>query len=155
MKTKNLLSALLLCFFSATLCFFSATAFAFETSYSQTSCIQVQENNPTIIELLEEGESYSIEITSIGCFNGTRQTVVVSNEAGVLRANCQENSIVLTDKDIQAFVNFENQLRSLKIGGCTTVDTYVLRYRNEKFQTSDGTCTWNGGRKLLQKLGLT
>jgi len=46
-------------------------------------------------------------------------------------------------------IDFEHQLRALKIGGCTTVDTYVLRYQAESFRTSDGTCNWHGYRKII------
>ncbi len=111
-----------------------------------------QEQNLTIIESLKNGESYSIEITSIGCFHGKRQTIVVSKEADVLIAKFQDKKVVLSKIKIEAFKTFEKELRSISIGGCTTVDTYIIRYGNENFQTSDGTCSWNGGRKLLDVL---
>lgn len=109
-----------------------------------------QEPPATIIEQLQNGESYFIEITSIGCFNGTRQTVVISKNENVYTANVQDDIKVLSETDINAFIEFEKQLRALKMGGCTTVDTYVLRYRGSEFRTSDGTCSWNGGSKLLK-----
>lgn len=140
MKAKNYLILFLLCLFTTT------TTFAFANSeniYFET------QDYPTIIESLQNGESYSIEITSIGCFNGTRQTVIVSKEADVLMASFQDFSKILTEADIRAFKTFELQLQALHIGGCSTVDTYVIRHRNQEFQTNDGTCSWNGGKKLL------
>lgn len=123
-----------------------ASAFSIEThnSYAQ------QEPVSAIIELLENGERYSIEITSIGCFNGTRQTVTISRNENVYTANFQDEIKVLSEEDISIIINFESRLHSLEIGGCTTVDTYVLRYAGNEFRTSDGTCSWNGGSKLLK-----
>ena len=148
MKTKHYLIVFLLCIFSANV------TFAMTHTNSEETPLKIQQETPTLIELLQDGESYSIEITSIGCFNGTRQTVVVSKETGVFTAHFQDKETVLNENDIDAFITFELQLRALKLGGCTTVDTYVLRYGGDKFQTSDGTCSWNGGRKLLEQLGL-
>lgn len=109
-----------------------------------------QQPEPAIIEILQDGESFSIEITSIGCFNGTRQTVTVSRESNVYTAFFQDQVKVLSEEDFYAFKIFEVQLRNLKMGGCSTVDTYVINFGGQKWQTSDGTCSWNGGRKLLK-----
>jgi len=108
---------------------------------------------PTLIELLQNGESYSIEITSIGCFNGSRQTLTISKEADIISGHLNDNSIELSAIDIQTFIDFEHALRNLKTGGCSTVDTYVLRYQGETFRTSDGTCSWHGYRPLLKIFG--
>ena len=128
----------------------SAPLFSFANFKSEKANIELNEPQPTLIEMLQNGESYSIEITSVGCFNGSRQTVVISKEADVLTASLQDSSKILTDYDIETFRTFEIQLRALQIGGCSTVDTYVLRFGNETFQTSDGTCNWHGYRKLIE-----
>ncbi len=132
---------------------FSTNAmYAYTNVYQQYATV-VQEPELTIIESLENGESYSIEITSVGCFNGTRQTITISKENDILKASFQDTTKILNDLDIEAFKRFEHQLKSLEIGGCSTVDTYVVNYRNQSFYTSDGTCSWNGGKKLLQAIG--
>ena len=148
MKTKIIITGLLLCFFS------TAITFASTQANSENALFPVQEPSPTIIELLQNGESYIIEITSIGCFNGTQQTLIISKKSDVLSVNFSDSLKVLSQNDIKAIINFEQQLRALDIGACTTVDTYVLRFGGETFQTSDGTCNWNGGKKLLQQLNL-
>ena len=127
-----------------------APIFAFGNSMSENTPVALGEPQPTLIESLLDGESFSIEITSVGCFSGTRQTVIISKENGVLTGSLQDSSITLTDSDIQKFKTFELQLRSLQVGGCTTVDTYVLRYGNDTFQTSDGTCSWHGYRPIIK-----
>jgi len=146
MKAKNYLVTLVLSIFTI----YSASAFI--NTDTEKVFIEKQEPVTTIIESLENGESYSIEITSVGCFNGSRRTVTVSKEADLLRVSFQDFSKVLTDSDIEAFKTFEIQLRALKTGGCSTVDTYVIRYGSDTFRTSDGTCSWNGGKKLLKAI---
>lgn len=147
MKAKYQIAIVLLTILTTSL------SFAFSTVHQEIFAIEVKEHEATTIELLQNGESYSIEITSIGCFNGSRQTLAVFKEDDVFTVHFQDNSKVLSETEIGAFITFEQQLRSLTMGGCSTVDTYVLRYGSSNFQTSDGTCTWNGGRKLLQRLG--
>lgn len=105
---------------------------------------------PTLIEPLEDGESHTNEITSIGCFNGTHQTVITSKEADVLTASLQDSLKILTSSDMETFKSFEIQLRKLVMGGSSTVDIYILRDGYETFQTSDGTYGWHGYRKLLE-----
>ncbi len=140
MKAKNYFTILLLSIF---------------TTYSASAFVQIeseQEPTTTIIESLQNGESYSIEITSVGCFGGDRQTILVSKEAGIITASFPDFKKTLNAKEIEAFRTFELQLQALHMGGCSTVDTYVLRYGGETFQTSDGTCSWNGGKKLLKAI---
>lgn len=109
-------------------------------------------NQETIsfIESLQNGEGYSIEITSIGCFHGKRQTIIVSKEADEFTAQLGENIINLTPSDINTIKSFEIELRALEMGGCTTVDTYVLGYQGQTYRTSDGTCSWFGYRKIMK-----
>ena len=104
----------------------------------------------TLIEELQNGESFSIEITSIGCFNGTRQTIQITKKEDIITASLKEKSRVLTTADIEVLKIFEHQLRDLKPGGCSTVDTYVLSFGDSSYHTSDGTCSWHGYRSLLK-----
>lgn len=129
---------------------YSTPILTFANNDSENADFDILESQPTMIESLQDGESYSIEITSIGCFNGSRQTVLISREGDMLTASLQDASKILTDSDIETIKTFEIQLRALEIGGCTTVDTYVLRFGNQTFQTSDGTCSWHGYRSLIE-----
>lgn len=103
----------------------------------------------TMVESLQHGEHFTIEITSLGCFSGKRQTIHIINDLGVITANLNSLSKVLTTYDIEELIRFELQLRELQIGGCSTVDTYVLSNFKETFVTNDGTCTWQGYKQLL------
>ena len=144
MKTKTTRLLFLLFIFS------SAPISTFADNKAEKVRFDLSEPQPTMIELLDDGESYAIQITSLGCFNGRRQTVVITKDADVLTASLHDVSKILTSSDIEIFKSFEIQLRALERGGCSTVDTYVLVYGNERFQTSDGTCSWHGYRKLLE-----
>jgi len=125
----------------------------FSVVTSVTSSAQLRndsvEDRPSLIEVLQDGESYAIEITSMGCFGGTKLMVTLSKEIDTITAQFQDSTKELTETDILVFIAFEKQLRNLKMGRCTTVDTYVLRSGSETFQTSDGTCNWHGYRQIL------
>jgi hypothetical protein len=103
----------------------------------------------TMVESLQHGEQFTIEITSVGCFSGKRQTIQIINETGIITAKLNSSSKVLTTLDIEELIRFEHQLRNLQIGGCSTVDKYVLSNVNETFVTNDGTCSWQGYKQLL------
>ncbi len=117
--------------------------------YGQNTSSNNQETT-SIIESLQNGENYSIEITSLGCFHGSRQMVIISKEVDIITAQLGETSINLTSSDIETLNRFEIELRALQIGGCTTIDTYVLSYQGQTFRTSDGTCNWFGYRKIIK-----
>ena len=105
------------------------------------------------IDLLQDGENFKIEIISLGCFSGSKQTLTIFREANSYTVNFQETIKALSTAEIRAIRDFEWQLQSLAIGGCSTVDTYKLVYGGDSIQVSDGTCSFNGGRKLMQQLG--
>tara|TARA_R110000744_G_scaffold338601_1_gene443832 strand:- start:377 stop:697 length:321 start_codon:yes stop_codon:yes gene_type:complete len=98
---------------------------------------------------LQHGEQFTIEITSLGCFSGKRQTIQIINNEGIITANLNSSTKVLATFDIEELIRFELQLRELQIGGCSTVDKYVLSNVNETFVTNDGTCSWQGYKQLL------
>tara|TARA_R110002051_G_scaffold55112_2_gene102926 strand:+ start:22556 stop:22999 length:444 start_codon:yes stop_codon:yes gene_type:complete len=107
------------------------------------------ERLPTMVETLQYGEHFTIEITSVGCFAGKQQTIRIINNNGVLTASLNSSTILLTEANINELIRFELQLRELQIGGCTTVDTYVLSNAYETYKTSDGTCSWLGYKQLI------
>ncbi len=82
-----------------------------------------------------------MEINSIACFYSTRQTLMLSREADQFYIHIQGFSKNLSKTGIEAFKNFEHQLRALQMRGCSTVETCAIRFRTEPFQTSDGTCS--------------
>ena len=107
------------------------------------------ERMPTMAEMLQHGEHYTIQITSIGCFHGKRQTITVLNKEGILTASLNNKRKILSPSDVNELIHFELQLREIPLGGCTTIDTYRISNDYETFTTSDGTCSWQGYKSLL------
>ncbi|WP_282051027.1 hypothetical protein [Maribacter aquivivus] len=104
---------------------------------------------PTMVESLQHGEHYTIQITSIGCFHGKRQTITVLNKEGILTASLNNKRKILSPSNVNELIHFELQLREIPLGGCTTIDTYSISNDYETFTISDGTCSWQGYKSLL------
>lgn len=107
------------------------------------------ERFPTMVESLQNGDHFTIQIKSIGCFHNERQIITIINNEGILTAHFNNKRKLLSPSDIKELINFELQLRDLQLGGCTTVDTYVLTNNYESFKYSDSTCRWSGYKKLM------
>lgn len=107
------------------------------------------------ISQLKNGESYSIQIQSQGCFHSSDETITIKRKADkyFIKYGVIENE--LTDIDIQTIKEFEVELNYMNSGGCTTVDNYRLKFKDKEVRISDGSCAWNGGRYLKKKLKLT
>ena len=106
------------------------------------------------IDLLREGESYQIELVSLGCFNGSKQTLEIFREIDGYAVQFGDTIKELGTFEINAIRDFELNLQALTLGGCSTVDTYTLAYGAAIVKVTDGTCSFNGGRELMKQLGL-
>ena len=53
-------------------------------------------------------------------------------------------SIVLTEKNIQDFIHFENELNSVTDNRCTTTERYEIKSRYLNLKAVDGSCQWRG-----------
>jgi hypothetical protein len=42
------------------------------------------------------------------------------------------------------FTRFENELRFIKKGWCTTMDYYTIQSKYETYTKTDGSCNWGG-----------
>ncbi|WP_300027635.1 hypothetical protein [uncultured Maribacter sp.] len=125
------------------------TAFTLDVSKSTEEYKNSLKRFPTMVESLQHGEQFTIQITSIGCFHGERQIITVLNKDDVLIAHFKDKRKVLSPSDIDKFISFELQLRNIEFGGCTTIDTYVLSNDFESLKFSDSTCSWSGYKRLL------
>ena len=134
---------------------FLLSIFILTTSFTEDDSIVTAdykystERLPTMVEMLQHGEHYTIQITSIGCFHGKRQTITVLNKEGILTASLNNKRKILSPFDVNELIHFELQLREIPLGGCTTIDTYRISNDSETFTTSDGTCSWQGYKSLL------
>lgn len=106
-----------------------------------------------VIDRLQENESYSIVVSSQGCFHFTNDTLTISKNKNVFTAKMGLKTKTLSQENIKAIRQFEFELDNIGgINGCTTVDSYTILYKKEKKQVEDGGCIWNGDYYLKQNL---
>jgi len=107
------------------------------------------------VDLLEEGEQYEIVIQSVGCFHNRQQSLFIFREENSIVALLNDSEIPLNETKIDALRQFERQLKYVAPGGCTTVDTYILKYGPERKVYNDDTCSRFFGKVLLEELGFS
>lgn len=114
-----------------------------------------QKKDPTyipIVDQLQHGEQFTIAISSNGCFHQSREVMTISMNKSEYFAILGDTKKILNKEHIKALRRFEKELQSAKGGGCTTLDQYTLTYGNLVAKHTDGSCAWNGGRKLKEHL---
>ncbi|MRI00431.1 hypothetical protein GH721_07770 [Kriegella sp. EG-1] len=105
-----------------------------------------------IIDRMLISDSLDITFHSAGCFNNTTKTIsIIKNDSNFI-AVFNNTEIILNPSKVEALRNFENQLKTTQPTGCSTIDTYILKYRNEKNVYKDDTCSNFYGKLLLQNL---
>lgn len=107
------------------------------------------------VDLLEVGEQYEIVIQSVGCFHNRQQSLFIFREEKSFIAALNDSEITLNGSKVDALRKFERQLKYVGAGGCTTVDTYILKYGPERAVYNDDTCSRFFGRVLLDELGFS
>ncbi|MEM7514774.1 MAG: hypothetical protein AAF388_27855 [Bacteroidota bacterium] len=100
---------------------------------------------------------WHLEFTASGCFHYEKKVLTFSQEKAEL--TLQENkspeiTYSLTESQIEKIIIFTEELLSKPTheGKCTTVDSYTLTFLEEEVWINDGTCNWNGMRKLLSAI---
>lgn len=119
-----------------------------------------------ILLKLQDKDTISINFHSQGCFHNTLLKILIIKKNGIFIAKLcnvvwyyeKKNgkttmqyggdsilkTVTLTNKNIQAFKRFENELNYVKAGGCTTTDWYDIKSKYLNTKKIDGSCTWNG-----------
>lgn len=114
-----------------------------------------KESFTPVVDLLQEGEQYEIVIKSIGCFHNRQQSLFIFREENSFKAVLNDSEITLNQTKINSLRKFERQLKYVDFGGCTTVDTYILKYGPEQQVYNDDTCSRFFGKVLLEELGFS
>lgn len=126
--------------------------------YSTNVCIDfidyTKESYVSIIDQLQESESYSIVMLSQGCFHFTNDTVLISRTDDTYSIKWGSKTKVLSEDEIEKIRHFEIELNYMNdSGGCTTTDSYQINYNDRLLiQIDDGSCAWNGNRYLKMEL---
>ncbi len=113
--------------------------------------IEANQEHVSFIERLADGESYRIELNSMGCFGGSEYVMTIFRKSNNYFATFDDQTIELTEEDLKDFIGFEQELVNISKGYCTSVDTYTLSYKNEKWSKKDASCSWNGMARLRHK----
>ncbi|MBM1108001.1 hypothetical protein JQC67_17755 [Aurantibacter crassamenti] len=125
-------------------------------SVTNAQISQEEEHNYIpLIDRLELNESYNITIRSVGCFNNTAKTLTIYRNEHDLIATLNDTTINLNPSKKEALRNFEIDLKKISVAGCSTIDTYILKYRNKSSTYRDASCSNFYAKSLLQKLGFS
>jgi hypothetical protein len=125
--------------------------------YVVNLCLEYFDHSKTsytpIINQLENGEKYQLDIVDTWGFTYSEQTLIIRKRADQYFASFGEKEIELSSKQIELIQNFEIELNQAEPYGCTNTDTYILTYKNEVIKILDGSCWWEGGSFLIKDLG--
>ena len=114
---------------------------------------ELETYNP-IINRLQDGESYSIDFSSHGCFHYSTEKMKIRRESDKYFVEYKDKEKMLNDEDIEAIQHFEIELNYMNYSGCTTKDTYTIFHRTGFVMVFDGSCRWRGLYYLKKKLKL-
>ena len=124
-------------------------------------CVEkVKEYKPeNLIEKLEDDFRLEILFSSVGCFHSNNETLTINSKNGNIKAKFIRGSTQIIAKNIlpiqlSYLQTFEKELRLLndyKLG-CTTVDSYTIRFNGNKIRLVDDTCNWDGYLKLKKMI---
>lgn len=106
------------------------------------------------IDRLNESDSYVIQVSSQGCFHNSQEKYLIKRMDDNFYLTFNKKEKLLNKREIDAIRHFEIELNYMNSFGCTTTDTYLIKYKNEKVIISDGSCSWNGIYHLKQELNL-
>lgn len=98
-----------------------------------------------------------VDFNSMGCFHNSTYRLVLTKKGKTTTATLENNNQIqiriLNDEQLRAFRKFIRQLKKLKEEeGCTTVDTYLVKYNTQTIKKIDGGCDWHGFSKLREAI---
>jgi hypothetical protein len=112
------------------------------------------ESYKPFIDQLENGESYSIQISSQGCFHYSKENYLIKRIENDFYLTFDKKETCLNESNIKAIRHFEIELNYMQSFGCSTTDHYTVQYKNKKVVISDGSCAWKGDYYLKKDLNL-
>lgn len=129
-----------------------------DSTYSIEICLDSldfsKERLTPIISKLKIGESYSIHMSSQGCFHSGEDELILKRESvDEYSAKYNDSSYHISIQQLKFIKIFEFEIRYLSFG-CTTEDTYTITYKNKSKEYVDGSCEWHGFDILLHELNI-
>jgi len=113
------------------------------------------ENIVPFIDKLQNGEHFTIHYGSTGCFHNQKETMTFQRENDTYFVVLNNEKKTLNDDFIEQIRKFEKELAQQSDIGCTTVDKYLVTYKDTHRVIMDGSCAWNGYGKLKKLFGFT
>jgi len=94
-------------------------------------------------ENLKNGE-VKLVYKSSGCFHLEKDSITILNKGNNYFINRNNNLMKIDKQTWVYFVALENKIRQIpKDGGCTSVDSFVFKYKGRSDTIYDGTCSFN------------
>lgn len=112
------------------------------------------ENYKPFINQLKNGDSYSIQVLSQGCFHNFEQQFIITRKDEDYFLTINGNQKQLNKNEIIKISRFEIELNYMESSDCTAIEQYVLKFKDKKIVVSDGSCSWNGFLYLFRSLNL-
>lgn len=106
------------------------------------------------IDQLKNGDSYSILVSSQGCFHNSKEEYIIKRKNEDYYLTFGGTKKILSKNDIQLIRHFEIELNYMESDGCTTTDRYSVKFKNNEVVILDGSCSWNGDYHLKKELNL-
>lgn len=98
--------------------------------------------NNTLFKIIitKEGKSFLAKLCDVSLYHPKKKGMITIQYRGgrILQ------KITLTNKNLQDFLRFENELNFAFDGGCTTTDSYDIKSKYLNIKKTDGGCSWEG-----------
>lgn len=127
--------------------------------YSIVLCLDYMDHDSEpykpFIDQLKNGEEYTIQIVSQGCFHSSDELITVKRTSNKYYVTFNGAEQPLSTDQIWAIRHFEIELNYMESSGCTTTATYLVKFKDQEVHISDGSCSWFGASFLKKALNLT
>ncbi|MGH1385302.1 hypothetical protein [Kordia sp.] len=134
------------------LCFSVMLNYA-QTQNNDSATTKTSKTIVPFIDTLQDGEQFTIHYSSTGCFHNTKETMTFQRENNTYYVIFNGEKKELDSNFLKKTRTFEKQLARQGNYGCTTVDSYLVTYNNVERIANDGSCSWNGYRRLKKLFG--
>ena len=99
-----------------------------------------------------------IEVSSSTFAGDKKSSITIFEKGGIEHARLTEEGRIVSEVPLSAtqrrsLEQFLEEFKELKeVNLCTSVDSYTLAFENGKVQKEDGSCNWNGFKKIKSVL---
>jgi hypothetical protein len=92
------------------------------------------------IIITKEGENFAAKLCNVSWYYAKKKGKTTMQ----YRGDSTLQTVTLTNKNLQDFIRFENEINFAYDGGCTTTDWYDIKSKYLNIKKTDGSCSWDG-----------